>query len=72
MPGFKEMNPCRSLGAKIRQARLEKDLSLEELAFRSGITLETLRTIEKGEANPRLTTLCQIAKALDRRLEELT
>jgi transcriptional regulator with XRE-family HTH domain len=58
------MNPCRILAKRIRQARLEKTLSVEELAVRSGISSKTVRTLEKGEANPRLTTLCQIAAAL--------
>jgi transcriptional regulator with XRE-family HTH domain len=42
----------------------EKGVSLRELARRAGVGLATLSRIESGEANPRLSTLLQLAEVL--------
>ncbi|MBU6482097.1 MAG: helix-turn-helix domain-containing protein [Nitrospirae bacterium] len=39
-------------------------MSLRELARRSGLGVATLSRIESGEANPRLSTLLQLAEVL--------
>lgn len=53
-----------SLGDKIRLMRGEKNLSLQELANRSGISLSYLSEIERGTVYPALRTLKRIAEAL--------
>jgi len=49
---------------RIRQLRERKGVSLRELARRSGVGAATLSRIESGEANPRLSTLLQLADVL--------
>lgn len=53
-----------SIGNKIRELRLEYDLTLKELAARAGISLSYLSDIEKGRSNPSVDTLQNIADAL--------
>ena len=49
---------------KVRQLRERTGVSLRELARRSGVGAATLSRIESGEANPRMSTLLQLADAL--------
>lgn len=49
----------------IEKVRLEKGLSLSELARMSGVAKSHISNIESGEKYPTLPTLCKIAKALD-------
>ncbi|BAF59252.1 MAG: helix-turn-helix domain-containing protein [Pelotomaculum sp.] len=53
-----------SLGDKIRMLRAEKNMSLQELAQASGISLSYLSEIERGTVYPALTTLKRIAAGL--------
>ena len=50
---------------RIRQLRERKGVSLRKLARLSGVGAATLSRIESGEANPRLSTLLQLADVLD-------
>ena len=52
------------LGGKIKQKRLENNLSQEQLASIVGIDQSDLSKIEKGIGNPSLKTLQRIAKGL--------
>jgi transcriptional regulator with XRE-family HTH domain/predicted transcriptional regulator len=53
------------LGLKIKQLRLEKQLSLNELAERSQLSVSYLNEIEKGKKYPKVEKIAQLAKALD-------
>ena len=54
------------LGAYIRQLRLAKGLTLEEVAAKSGLPWTTIRAIEVGRSlRPRPDTLERLAIALD-------
>lgn len=53
------------LGQKIRQKRQEKGLSLTELADKIGRTPSFLSQIERGLAEPSITSLRKISEALD-------
>ena len=55
----------------IEKTRLEKGLSLSELARRSGVAKSHLHNIERGEKSLTVTVLCKIAKALDTPAAEL-
>lgn len=55
----------------IREKRLAKLWSQEELAGRAGISSCCLRYAETGRNSPGIITLCLIAKALDCTLDEL-
>ncbi len=48
------------LGSKIREARKDCNLTQTELAEQAGISLKTLRNIEKGLTNPYYDTLYRL------------
>lgn len=55
----------------VKKVRLEKNMTLEELARLSGISKGHLSKIERGEREPKISTLIQIALALKVDLNEL-
>lgn len=59
------------VGKKIKRARKERKLSQEEVADRAGIHLTTFGRIERGEANPPVSTLYKIAQALKKSMKDL-
>ena len=61
----------KQFGKRVRDLRLAKGLSQEELAFRAGVHRTYLGGIERGERNPALKNIAAIAKALDVTLSEL-
>lgn len=61
----------KALGNRIRELRKQKNLSQQELSFRSGLILSQIGRIEIGSINPTLSTLSQISKGLDVTLKEL-
>ena len=54
-----------SLGDKIRMMRGEKNMSLQELAQKAGISLSYLSEIERGTVYPALSTLKRVAEGLE-------
>ena len=56
---------------KMKLARIEKNLSQEELADLVGVTRQTIGLIERGNYNPTLNLCINVAKALDRTLDQL-
>lgn len=52
-------------------ARVEKDLSQEELAKIVGVSRQAIGLIELGKYNPTLSLCIAICKALSRTLDEL-
>jgi len=58
-------------GKRLRDLRLARGLSQEELAFRSGVHRTYLGGIERGKRNPSLKNVVAIAKALGITLSEL-
>ena len=60
-----------SLGARIRALREGMDLSLRELAERSGVSAPMLSQVERGETSPTLAIASRIAAGLDLRLSQL-
>nr|WP_285890525.1 helix-turn-helix transcriptional regulator [Halalkalibacter oceani] len=52
-------------------ARVEKDLSQEQLAKIVGVSRQTIGLIELGKYNPSLSLCLAICKALSRTLDEL-
>ena len=54
-----------ALGAAIRRARLERNMSQEELAHRSEIDRAYMSPIERGLQNPGIVSIVGVAKALD-------
>lgn len=65
------MDDVHLLGANIRQLRKKRRLTQEGLAEMCGIHYKFLGGIERGNANPTLTVLRKIAKAMNVSLAEL-
>jgi transcriptional regulator with XRE-family HTH domain len=60
-----------SLGARIRALRDAMDLSLRDLAVRSGVSAPMLSQVERGETSPTLQVATRIAHGLELRLSQL-
>ncbi len=56
---------------KMKMARLEYDMSQEDLADIVGITRQTIGLIESGNYNPTLKLCIAICKALNKTLNDL-
>ncbi|MER1986254.1 MAG: helix-turn-helix transcriptional regulator [Solibacillus sp.] len=56
---------------RLKMARVEHDLSQEELAKKVGVTRQTIGLIELGKYNPTLSVCIAICKALHKTLDEL-
>lgn len=56
---------------RMKAARIEKDMSQEDLAKKVGVTRQTIGLIELGKYNPTLSVCIAICKALDKTLDEL-
>ncbi len=56
---------------KLKLARVEKDMSQQELADLVDATRQTIGLIESGKFNPTLKLCLKIAKALGKTLDQL-
>jgi transcriptional regulator with XRE-family HTH domain len=59
------------LGPRVRALREAMDLSLRDLADRSGVSAPMLSQVERGETSPTLAVAGRIAAGLDLRLSQL-
>src|SRR5881296_1834109 len=55
-----------SIGPKVRQLRRQKNLSLQQLAERAGLSAAAIHKIERNGMVPTITTLMKLAVALNR------
>jgi putative transcriptional regulator len=56
---------------KLKIARIEQDLSQEQLAAKIGVTRQTIGMIEAGNYNPTLNLCLAICRALNKTLDDL-
>ena len=56
---------------QMKIARIERDMSQEELAALVGVTRQTIGLIETGKYNPTLRLCVAICKALDKTLNDI-
>ncbi|MGV3487159.1 MAG: helix-turn-helix transcriptional regulator [Tuberibacillus sp.] len=56
---------------KLKMARVERDLSQEELARLIGVSRQTIGLIESGKYNPTLNLCLSICHALSKTLDDL-
>ena len=56
---------------KLKVARVEKQLSQQELAGKVDVTRQTIGLIEKGKYNPSINLCVKIAKTLNKTLNDL-
>ncbi|AGC77082.1 putative Tic20 family protein [Nonlabens dokdonensis] len=61
----------KSIGLKIKEIRVKKGMSQEELATQSQVSLRTIQRLENDENEPRGKTLQLICETLDINIEEL-
>lgn len=61
-----------NIGSKIKELRLLKGLTQEELADKTGLSVRTIQRIESGEVDPRTYTLNALAEALGVGIETFT
>jgi XRE family transcriptional regulator, regulator of sulfur utilization len=54
-----------TIGRRVRELRQQRQLSLEALAERSGVSVSMLSTVERGQKVPSIVVMGQIATALD-------
>ncbi|GAB4535942.1 MAG: cupin domain-containing protein [Anaerolineae bacterium] len=60
----------QAVGQRVKELRLQRNLTLEELAERSGCTPGFLSQIERNKAVPSISMLYAIAEALDTRVSD--
>ena len=60
-----------TIGQRINFARYERDMTLDELAVKSNISVHTIKAWIYAGYNPHIEALIQIADALDMSLDEL-
>jgi transcriptional regulator with XRE-family HTH domain len=63
--------PVAAVGPRVRALREAMDLSLRELADRSGVSAPMLSQVERGETSPTLAVAERIADGLELRLSQL-
>ncbi|XMB86813.1 helix-turn-helix transcriptional regulator [Mycoplasmatota bacterium WC44] len=56
---------------RMKIARIECELSQEQLALKIGVTRQTISMIEAGKYNPSLNLCIAICKTLDKTLNDL-
>jgi transcriptional regulator with XRE-family HTH domain len=59
------------IGSRVKALREAADLSLRDLAARSGVSAPMLSQVERGETSPTLTVAARIAAGLELRLSQL-
>jgi transcriptional regulator with XRE-family HTH domain len=59
------MDLSKAFGIAVRKLRLSKGLTQEQLGFEADLRRTFISSLELGEKKPSLTTIYQLAKALD-------
>jgi transcriptional regulator with XRE-family HTH domain len=64
-------DPAVSLGARLRQARLDADMTLRELARQLGVSPSFVSQLENGKSQPSVATLYSLAQLLGVSIDRL-
>jgi transcriptional regulator with XRE-family HTH domain len=65
------VEPLPAIGPRVKALREAMDLSLRDLAVRSGVSAPMLSQVERGETSPTLQVAARIASGLELRLSQL-
>lgn len=65
MPQFRDKSAIAILAKNVRKFRIDKDLTIEELANEAGIEYSQISRIERGLINTSVSVIFTIGKALD-------
>lgn len=68
---FKDEELLKQIGDRIREVRVEKEISQEMLANEAEVDYSQVNRMELGKVNFSISTLSRIAKALQTDLKEL-
>ena len=74
MPRMSEFDPkvmSRAVGARIRQLRTERNLSIKTISERTKMHRPLVSRVELGTYMPRLDTIYRIAQAMDVRVADI-
>lgn len=63
--GAVDNNQTMDVGVRLRELRLERDLSMRALARLSGLSTNALSMIERGRTSPSVSTLYKLSEALE-------
>jgi len=55
---------CGNLGRNLRRARLDREMTQEEVAERSGVHATEVSRIESGKRDPQVSTVQRLAEAV--------
>ena len=66
-----EENLHRVIGETVRNLRKEANLTLKQMARRTGLSVSLLSQIERAESSPSISSLYKIAVALDSKIHDL-
>ena len=58
------------IGKKIKEERIKNNLTLEKLAYESGISKSGLSEIERGIKEAKISTLCKVTQRLEIKLSD--
>lgn len=58
-------NLITRFGLRVRELRKQKEMTMEALALKSGLSYRQISRIELGKVNPSLTTIYQVAHGLE-------
>lgn len=64
-------SPNKTVGAKVMELRQKQGWLQRDLAAKTGLPVRTIGRIERGEVDPRLSSLSKIAEALSLSLKDL-
>lgn len=67
----KERRPDLEIGPTIRALRLERGMTLDQLAAGAGISASHLSRLERGQAEPSFTVAASLAKVIGVSLSDL-
>src|SRR5215210_1394599 len=70
-PAAEGVDPAVNLGSRLRQARLDADMTLRELARTLGVSPSFVSQLENGKSQPSVATLYSLAQLLGVSIDRL-
>ncbi len=72
MNNLRDTKLLQSFGSRVRELRLKKGLTQEQLAYEAEVELSQIHRIEAGKTNLTFSTLAAVASGLGITISELT
>ncbi|MFM7023072.1 MAG: helix-turn-helix domain-containing protein [Flavobacteriales bacterium] len=71
MPQIRHPKYLKAFGRNLQKLRLERNMSQRELSYRIDVSFTQIGRIERGEINAGISTLYEIAQALQVEMKDL-